>query len=649
MQNLAMNRWTKAYAPAKYCRYMPKMLPRRRVVLCLAAALITHAALAQVEPLGTEYGISGPLAGDQVFPAAAINPSGGYVVYQDSFTDGNGFGISARRLDSTLSPVVFAPFRVNQQTVGNQQNPQVAILPDGAAAFVWQGGSTRHDQVWFRALNADGTFANASDIRVNVKTNSPQTKPVIAALPNGNYAVAWESMHEDGDFKGIFLRIVGPTGQMVTAPANVNQFNLNNQRTPAIAPLAGGGFVVLWASESEGLGPALDDVLRVHIYARVYDNSGTPVSDEFRINTGNVVCANPSVTALAGGGFLAAWSQRAARPDSWDVYARSFNANRAPVTLPFRLNSYTYGDQFAPRVASAGDVQLAVWTSLGQDGNAKGVIGRFLTGGAPQGEDFTNSTTIASDQMHPIVVSDSVDRILAVWTSYQAPVGSGFNLYGQRFGATEQIPQPGAPFVAALSSSRLSLTWTPLSGFPIAGYEIYMDGVQPPDPPTAVVTTNVWTQTGLVAGSTHSFRLAYVMEGGARSALSEAATGTTWGEDENLDGLPDDWQSLYWNAGFPAPNVDSDGDGASNASEFLAGTDPTNADSVLKTWITRSLQGPRLNWSTQSGFIYQIQTSADFGSSWSNLGPARFAPGASDSILLGNLGQRGFYRITRVR
>ena len=176
-----------------------------------------------------------------------------------------------------------------------------------------------------------------------------------------------------------------------------------------------------------------------------------------------------------------------------------------------------------------------------------------------------------------------------------------------------------------------------------------MDGAQPPDAPTAVVTTNVWTQNGLVAGSTHTFRLAYLMEGGARSLLSDPATGTTWGEDENLDGLPDDWQNLYWNAPFPAPNIDSDGDGASNASEFLAGTDPTNADSVLKTWITPSLQGRRLNWSTQPGFIYQIQTSEDFGSSWSNLGPARFSPGSSDSILLGNQGHRGFYRITRVR
>ena len=32
------------------------------------------------------------------------------------------------------------------------------------------------------------------------------------------------------------------------------------------------------------------------------------------------------------------------------------------------------------------------------------------------------------------------------------------------------------------------------------------------------------------------------MDGGSRSVLSAPAEGTTWGEDENLDGLPDDWQ-----------------------------------------------------------------------------------------------------------
>ena len=101
---------------------------------------------------------------------------------------------------------------------------------------------------------------------------------------NDNYAVAWESMHEDGKFKGSSCASWAPQAKG-DAPANVNQFGLNNQRTPAIA---------LWrgvASSSCGH-PKARAWARpwmsapVHIYARIYDNSGTPLSDEFRINTG---------------------------------------------------------------------------------------------------------------------------------------------------------------------------------------------------------------------------------------------------------------------------------------------------------------------------------------------------------------------------
>ena len=52
---------------------------------------------------GTEYAVIGALPGDQVFPDAAVNANGGFVVWQDNITDGSGEGISARRLDNTLS------------------------------------------------------------------------------------------------------------------------------------------------------------------------------------------------------------------------------------------------------------------------------------------------------------------------------------------------------------------------------------------------------------------------------------------------------------------------------------------------------------------------------------------------------------------
>src|SRR5271156_3592096 len=51
---------------------------------------------------GTEYAVIGFFPGDQVMPDAAVTPNGGFVVWEDNITDGDGRGVSAQRLDGTL-------------------------------------------------------------------------------------------------------------------------------------------------------------------------------------------------------------------------------------------------------------------------------------------------------------------------------------------------------------------------------------------------------------------------------------------------------------------------------------------------------------------------------------------------------------------
>jgi hypothetical protein len=142
----------------------------------------------------------------------------------------------------------------------------------------------------------------------------------------------------------------------------------------------------------------------------------------------------------------------------------------------------------------------------------------------------------------------------------------------------------------------------------------------------------------------------YVLRDGRRSALSPVASGTTWGEDANFDGLPDDWQARYWGLNplaWPAANADSDGDGATNLQEFLAGTDPISRANSLRLDLTRNGQGTWLNWNTEPGFVYQVQVSTN-ATTWQSLGPARFAPGALDAMPVGG-GDVRLYRIIRMR
>jgi hypothetical protein len=103
----------------------------------------------------------------------------------------------------------------------------------------------------------------------------------------------------------------------------------------------------------------------------------------------------------------------------------------------------------------------------------------------------------------------------------------------------------------------------------------------------------------------------------------------------------------YFGDSWPAPTFDSDGDGASNYAEFLAGTNPTNSSSALRVRLERTAQGMFLNWNTEPGLIYQVQSSPDL-EDWMNFGAPRFAAGIVDSMFAG-FGSASHFRVLRLR
>src|SRR5206468_2715960 len=132
----------------------------------------------------------------------------------------------------------------------------------------------------------------------------------------------------------------------------------------------------------------------------------------------------------------------------------------------------------------------------------------------------------------------------------------------QRYSTYQQpLPPPGAPVVTAIASYALSVTWAPLAGYSVDHWELYADGSATP-----IVTTNtIWQNEGLndttndyYPGTIHTFQTSYVLTDGRHSPLSDVGTGKTWGADRNNDGLPDDWQALYWGTNkvsWPPPST----------------------------------------------------------------------------------------------
>lgn len=625
-------------------------------------------------PNGTEYAIVGSLPGDQVFPSVAISSTGGFVVWQDNVTDGDSWGISARRLDATLSGSL-SPFRVNVVGAGSQQNPRVALLKNGGAVFAWQGGQLGHQHIYARFLSPTNTFLTANDLLVNTFTNNFQLNPVLTVLNNSNVVVVWTSYNQAGSnsMQDVYGQILSPTGQPVGTNFLVNQFTSFNQRTPAVAALAGGGFVVTWVSEqqrqtvvtnsayvssSAALLPSVD------VYARLFNAAGAVAGNEFLVNADNNPCANPAVAAATDGSFLIAWTAQdlANHNNNLDVHARTFTSAGIGGTV-FYVNSYLYGDQYAPRISALGLDYLIVWTSLGQDGSREGVYGQFVhADGSLVGGEFRVNTTTIGQQMQPAVAADGVGQFLVLWTSFTGYPNT-FDLFAQRYLNASAILQPmSAPFVwvpfvtsNGVYAPQLVVSWPPLSGLSVSNYEVYVDAS---NAPAAFVAANQWTMTaanGLTTNSPHSFQLDYVMTDGRRSPLSPSASGTTW-SGLNWGGIPYEWMAAffggYYNGKYtttywPAAGNPLTSGGPSLAGIFQSGGNPLDSTTWLQTTLTKTAQGMFLGWNPQPGATYQVQVSTDFNA-WSNVGSPRFAAGTTDSINVGG-SSVGYYRVVLLR
>jgi hypothetical protein len=626
---------------------------------------------------GTEYAMVGSQAGDQVHPDVAVKPGGGFTVWQDNITDGDGWGVSTMQLNGTLSGSG-SSFRVNVQGTGDQENPRVTLLRSGGAAFVWQGGPKGFQHIYARFLSASNTWLTG-DVMVNTSTNYFQITPAVTTLTNGNVIVVWASYNEAsaGSMQDVYGRIFSPAGTPVTGEFLINQFdpanNPNyafNQRAPAVAALVNGGFIATWVSEQErtqanianpagGTPSTAVTFPSVDVYARSYGSSGTAQGNEFLVDVDSNPCDDPAVAAGSDGGFVIAWDARdltSTFTNGLDIYARSFSSANIGGSV-IRVNSYLFGDQFTPRIAALGTDYLIVWTSLAQDGSREGAYGQFLRGnGSFVGTGFRVNNTTAGSQIQPVVVSDGVSQFLSLWSSFTG-LTYGFDLFAQRFINTlqplEPLPAPFvyAPFVIVSNAyqPQLVVSWTPVTGLSISNYEIYLDGS--PNP-TAATSSNIWTMTsanGLMASSTHSFRVDYLTQDGRKSPLSPSASGTTW-QGYNWGGIPFEWMTQYYGSDiskWPGANTVLAPGGPTLLQVFLSGGNPLDPGTWLRTTLSNTPQGLFLSWNTQPGLTYQVQAATNLGA-WSNLGSPRFAAGTGDSIFIGK-SSAGYYRVMLLR
>ena len=308
-------------------------------------------------------------------------------------------------------------------------------LADGRLVAAWAGSDGSRGGVFAQLLAADATPL-AGVFRVNATTLNAQANPSVAALPDGGFAIAWDS-EQDGSESGIYMRRYSADGAEHGGEIPVNTTTQSDQLSPQIVVLPSGAFLIAWSSlDQDGGGYG--------VYGQRLATDGTRLGGEFRISettAGNQWLGG--VVVLADGSQLVTWTSGVLDGGSYDsdVYARRYGADGSALSGEIRVNAYTALDQgFSSAAALPGGGFVIVWHSQGQDGSGYGVFGqRFAAGGVPVGAEFRVNTATEAPQSAPTVAALPEGGFLVVWSSGYYWIGEALefqtDLYGQRFTA----------------------------------------------------------------------------------------------------------------------------------------------------------------------------------------------------------------------
>ncbi|TAN53603.1 MAG: tandem-95 repeat protein, partial [Methylococcaceae bacterium] len=298
--------------------------------------------------------------------------------------------------------------------------------------------------------------AGGTEFHVNTVDTGLQSEPSIGRLANGGYVMTWLNM-SSGVWK-TDVQIFDSSFNKVGSEFEVGDANYKQSKS-VVAGLTGGRFVVAWRSDQNDS--------QIEVNARVFEANGTPVGNEFRVNTTTTATqSNPSIAALSNGGFAIAWESAAnynTDGRGWDDYVQRYDAGGTAVGSETLLNATLTGDQNTPQLAalpSGGFV--STWLQRETNGTYT-IHGRVFDANAQPGNEFTldtSGTTVDDNAIprHPAIGVFSNGNFIVAWENlyreyiYAQRFDASGTAQGSRYQLGPTTGQPGAwPAVTVLA------------------------------------------------------------------------------------------------------------------------------------------------------------------------------------------------------
>jgi Ca2+-binding RTX toxin-like protein len=307
-------------------------------------------------------------------------------------------------------------------------------------------------------------FASVPDFRLSDSSDQTQMAPALAALSGGGFISVWAD--ETFSTRSIRGQIFNGNGRDVGA-----EFVIDSPTAiePSVTGLPSGGFVVTWVEENAF--PSSFD-----IKGQAFDATGARIGSEFFVNTTtDGFQVNPTVAALAGGGFVVTWEQ----PENQtfdNVRAQVFAADGTKIGGEIVASEATPGDKLVPDVVGlTGGGFVVSWLDNGADNDGGNLspgsrAQLFDAAGNKLGAAFSLNTITAGTQQNADMAALPGGGFVAAWTDTGAdPANKGiwtqiFDSAGAKVGAAVHVSTLGpigqdTPDVELIPGTGFIITW----------------------------------------------------------------------------------------------------------------------------------------------------------------------------------------------